>query len=441
MDVQHKKELQQRRQRFMQRIGAGSIAILSSGPTHVRNRDVEYPFRVDSDFYYLTGFSEPESIAVLCPGRARGEFLLFCRERKPKEEMWSGERVGPDGARDIFGADQAFPMGDTDKILPRLMKNRTRVIHAMGRYPAFDQKIIGWTKATGARSRKSIGPPSEFVTFDQLLHDMRLLKSPYEIDLIREAAAISNRAHRQAMEVCRPGIMEYHIQAELTHQFIQSGSHFPAYPPIVASGRNARILHYTRNDKMLEDGDLLLIDAGAEYQYYASDITRTFPVNGTFTPAQRDIYQLVLAAQDAAIAKARPGNNWEDLHKAAVRVITEGLVDLGLLKGRVEKLIKKKKYKKFFMHYTGHWLGLDVHDVGKYSVDRRWRTLEPGMVITIEPGIYIRDGRKKIPTKWWDIGVRIEDNILITKSDPDVLTRALPRTIDDIEALVGQGAA
>nr|VFJ75899.1 MAG: aminopeptidase P Metallo peptidase. MEROPS family M24B [Candidatus Kentron sp. FW] len=424
----------------MELMGEGSIAILSSGPTRVRNRDVEYPFRVDSDFYYLTGFSEPEALAVLSPGRSRGEYLLFCRERNPKEEKWLGERAGLEGASGRYGADDAFPIGDIDEILPGLMENRKRVVYAMGRYPEFDRKITDWVNTVRTKSRQSTGAPSEFVAFDHLLHDMRLFKSPYEIDLMRKVSDISARAHRRAMEVCRPGMMEYQIEAELTHEFLRSGSRSSAYPPIVAAGRNARVLHYTTNDSVLRDGDLLLIDAGAEYRYYASDITRTFPVNGRFKPAQRDIYQLVLEAQEAAIAQVRPGNHWDDPHQAVVRVITEGLVELGLLKGRVNTLIKNEKYKKFFMHRTGHWLGLDVHDVGDYKVDGQWRVFEPGMVLTVEPGIYIRPGNKRIPKKWWDIGVRIEDDILVTKGDPEILTHHAPRGVDEIEEFVGRAS-
>nr|VFK55689.1 MAG: aminopeptidase P Metallo peptidase. MEROPS family M24B [Candidatus Kentron sp. TUN]VFK61711.1 MAG: aminopeptidase P Metallo peptidase. MEROPS family M24B [Candidatus Kentron sp. TUN] len=424
----------------MELMGENSIAILSSGSVHVRNRDLEYPFRVDSDFYYLTGFSEPEALAVFSPGRSQGEFLLFCRERNTKEEKWSGSRAGLEGACDIYGANDAFPIKDIDEILPGLMENRNRVIYAMGHYPALDRKITEWVNVLRAKSRQSTGIPSEFVTFDHLLHDMRLFKSPYEIDLMQKASNISVRAHRRAMSMCRPGMTEYRIEAELAYEFIRAGSRSPAYPSIVASGPNARVLHYTDNRSTLEDGDLLLIDAGAEYEYYASDITRTFPVNGKFKSAQREIYQLVLAAQEAAIGKIRPGNHWDDAHRAVVRVITEGLVDLGLLEGEVDTLIEDEKYKKFFMHRTGHWLGLDVHDVGCYKVDGEWRMLEPGMVLTVEPGIYIRKS-KKIPKKWWNIGVRIEDDILVTESGSENLTHHAPRSIDEIEELVGSSSA
>lgn len=425
----------------MDLMGEGSAAILPAGPVRVRNRDVEYPFRPDSDFYYLTGFTEPEALAVLCPERSQGEFLLFCRERDPKQEKWVGARAGLEGACEHFGADDAFPIGDLDDILPGLLENQKRVFYAMGSYPEFDHQISVWINKLRAKSRQGTGMPAEFVTFDHLLHDMRLFKSPYEIQLLRKAAEVSALAHRRAMEICRPGMMEYQIEAELMHGFIHSGSRFPAYPPIVATGSNSCVLHYMENHSTLGNGELLLIDAGAEYQCYAADITRTFPVNGRFKPAQREIYELVLASQEAAIRQARPGNHWNDMHEAVVRVLTEGLVDLGLLKGRVNTLIENEKYKKFFMHRTGHWLGLDVHDVGNYKVDDEWRLLEPGMVLTVEPGLYIPAGDHRIPKKWWNIGVRIEDDILITKEDPEILSRDVPRAADEIEALVGSAHA
>jgi len=433
------REFKRRRRQLMELMGEEGIAILPAGPIQIRNRDVEYPFRPDSDFYYLTGFPEPEALAVLCPGRSQGEFLLFCRERDPKQERWLGKRAGLEGACNRFGADDAFPIKDMDDILPGLLENRARVFYAMGYYPEFDQKLLDWLARVRTKSRQQINIPAEFITFDHLLHDMRLFKSRYEVDRIRKAADISAKAHRRAMAMCRPGMLEYQLEAELIHEFIRSESRSPAYPPIVATGANSCVLHYTDNHSMLKDGDLLLIDAGAEYQYYAADITRTFPVNGKFTPAQRDIYQLVLEVQEAAIDKARPGNYWNDMHDAVVETITEGLRTLGFLKGRVKTLIKNEKYKKFFMHRTGHWLGMDVHDVGDYKIDGQWRLLEPGMVLTVEPGLYIPRGSSKVAKKWWNIGVRIEDDILITKEGPEILTRDVPRSIDEIEALVGSG--
>ncbi|MBT8419306.1 MAG: aminopeptidase P N-terminal domain-containing protein, partial [Gammaproteobacteria bacterium] len=319
MDSRYKKEFRHRRRQLMELMGEGSIAVLPCGPTHVRNRDVEYPFRPDSDFYYLTGFPEPEALAVFSPGRSQGEFLLFCRERDPKQEKWQGVRAGLEGACDDFEADDAFPIGDVDDILPGLLENKKRVFYAMGRYHEFDRTLLGWLDKLREKSRQGASAPSEFITFEHLLHDMRLFKSPHEINLLRQAVTISANAHRRAMAVCRPGMTEYQIEAELMHEFIRSGSRATAYPSIVAAGANSCVLHYIDNRNPLKDGDLLLIDAGAEYQCYASDITRTFPVNGKFRPAQRDIYELVLASQEAAIQQARPGKNWNDMHDAVVR--------------------------------------------------------------------------------------------------------------------------
>nr|VFJ64626.1 MAG: aminopeptidase P Metallo peptidase. MEROPS family M24B [Candidatus Kentron sp. DK] len=439
--MRNSKELKRRRRRLMDLMGEEGIAILPSGPTHVRNRDVAFPFRPDSDFFYLTGFHEPEALAVLAPGRSQGEFLLFCRERDPKQEKWIGSRAGLEGACERFGADDAFPIGDVDDILPGLMENRTRVFHAVGTYPEFDRKMSDWLGKLRAKSRQGNTVPSEFLTFDHLLHDMRLIKSPHEIELMRKAVTISAEAHRRAMALCRPGLTEYQVEAELMHEFIRSGSRATAYPPIVAAGSNSCVLHYMDNHGPLKNGDLLLIDAAAEYDCYAADITRTFPVGGRFKPAQREIYELVLASQEAAIDKARPGNHWNDMHEAVVRVLTEGLREIGLLKGRVATLIKKEKYKKYFMHRTGHWLGLDVHDVGNYKVDDEWRLLEPGMALTVEPGLYIPGGDDKIPKKWWNIGVRIEDDILITRDGPEILSAHAPRGVEEIEALVGSDSS
>ncbi len=434
-----RKEFARRRKRLMEMMGDSAIAILPSAPVRTRNRDVEFPFRPDSDFYYLTGFPEPEAVAVIAPGRTQGEYLLFCRERDPDMEMWNGERSGLEGACDVYGADDAFPIGDIDDILPGLIEHRERVFYAMGYYPEFDQRVLAWVNRLRTRSRAGVSTPAEFVALDHLVHDMRLYKSKSEIRLMRKAMDIAVRAHRRAMAVCRPGMREYQIEAELLHEFMQQGSRTPAYPPIVAAGANACVLHYTANSGSLKNGDLLLIDAGAEFEYYASDITRTFPVNGRFSPEQRAIYELVLAAQHAAIDKVRPGNHWNDPHEAAVRVLADGLVALGLLRGRVSNIIAKERYKKFYMHRTGHWIGMDVHDVGDYKVGGEWRVLEPGMVATVEPGVYIKGGEKGIARKWWDIGVRIEDDVLVTRDGPEVLTQGVPKTVREIEAVMGHG--
>lgn len=432
-----KREFVRRRKRILEAMDEDCIAIIPTAPVRNRNRDVEYPYRPDSDFYYLTGFPEPEAVAVLVPGRPQGEYVLFCRENHPEQEQWNGVRAGLEGACELFGADDAFPINDIDDILPGMMETRSEVYYAMGYYPEFDQRVLTWLNKIRTRSRAGVSAPGQFVALDHIVHDMRLFKSKAEIKTMSNAMAISARAHRRAMSVCRPGMTEYGIEAELLHEFIRAGGRSVAYPPIVAGGANACILHYIENSRRLNDGDLLLIDAGVEFDYYASDITRTFPVNGRFSKEQRAVYELVLESQKAAIAQVRPGNHWNDPHEAAVKVLTEGLVDLGLLKGRPATLVKKEAYKKFYMHRTGHWLGMDVHDVGDYKIDGEWRLLEPGMVMTVEPGLYIQGGGKNVPKKWWNIGVRIEDDVLVTRDGPEVLTRDAPKTIDEVEALVG----
>jgi Xaa-Pro aminopeptidase len=419
----------------MRMMGQDAIAILPTNPERRRNRDVHYPYRPDSDFLYLTGFSEPEAVAVLVPGRPHGEYLLFCRDRDPEKEIWDGRRAGPEGAVRDFGADDAFPIGDIDDILPGLLESRERVFYTMGATAGFDQRVIGWVQGIRNQSRAGKQAPDEFVSLEHFVHDMRLYKSRAEVKVMRAAADIAARAHRRAMQVCRPGMMEYELEAEFLHEFRQAGGE-PAYPSIVGGGANACVLHYVENNAELNGGDLVLIDAGVEHQCYASDITRCFPVNGRFRKAQRDIYELVLEAQLAAIEQVHPGNTWNAPHDAAVKAITRGLVRLGLLKGRTPTLIKEQDYRKFYMHRTGHWLGMDVHDVGDYKVGDQWRVLEPGMVLTVEPGIYIPARSKGVLRKWWNIGVRIEDDVLVTRTGHDVLSRNVPKTVDEIEALM-----
>lgn len=430
------REFAHRRKHLLEMMGENCIAILPTADIHYRNRDATFPFRSDSDFYYLTGFPEPEAVAAFIPGRSHGEYLLFCRERDPEKETWEGRRAGTQGACDDYGADDAFPITDIDDILPGLLEGKSRVYYAMGYYAAFDQRMLGWINQIRQASRAGKRPPGEFTALDHLLHEMRLIKSTQEIKIMRKAAQISAEAHTRAMQQCRPHMMEYQIEAEYLHHFLSQGSRTPAYPPIVGSGSNTCILHYTENSARLKKGDLLLIDAGAEYDYYAADITRTFPVSGCFSPAQKAVYELVLEAQLAAIAEVRPGNHWNEPHEAAVRVLTEGLVALGLLKGRISTLIKKERYRRFFMHRTGHWLGMDVHDVGDYKVDGEWRVFEPGMALTVEPGLYISADNQEVPKKWWNIGVRIEDDVLVTKEGCEVLSAAVPKTVDEIEALM-----
>ena len=429
------KEFARRRKQLMRMMGADTIAILPTNPEQLRNRDVDFPFRPDSDFYYLTGFPEPQAVAVLAPGRPHGEYLLFCRERDPAMETWNGRRAGPEGAVSQYGADDAFPIGDIDDILPGLLESRERVFYTMGAVPAFDNRVIGWVNAIRSQSRAGKHAPDEFISLAHFVHDMRLYKSRAEIKAMRQAADISARAHRRAMEICRPGMMEYELEAEFLHEFRKHGGE-PAYPAIVGGGENACILHYTENDAPLADGDLVLIDAGTEHDYYASDITRCFPVNGRFSTAQRAIYELVLDAQLAAVEEVKPGNGWNAPHEAAVKVLTRGLVKLGLLKGRPATLIKDQAYRQFYMHRTGHWLGMDVHDVGDYKVGEEWRVLEPGMVLTVEPGLYIAAGSKGVARKWQNIGVRIEDDVLVTRDGNDVLSKNVPKAVEEIEVLM-----
>ncbi|MGA7539182.1 MAG: Xaa-Pro aminopeptidase [Steroidobacteraceae bacterium] len=425
-----------RRRRALRRLmGRDSIAILPAAPVRHRNNDVEYAYRQDSDFYYLTGFDEPESVAVLVPGRGHAEYILFVRERDPARETWDGRRAGPAGARRAFGADDAFPITDIDEILPGLMENRTRVFYSMGMNPEFDQRLVGWVNGLRTQARNGRHPPQEIAALDHVLHDMRLYKSRVEIGLMREAARIAARAHVRAMRFCRPGLREYEVMAEIVHEFRRHNAD-TSYYPIVGGGANSCILHYRENDQPLKAGDVLLLDAGCEYESYASDITRTFPVSGRFTPEQRAVYRVVLEANRAAIAKVRPGNHWNEPHEAAVRVITHGLVRLGLLKGRPAKLERDGAYRRFFMHRTGHWLGMDVHDVGDYKIGDEWRVLEPGMALTIEPGIYIPAGARGVPKRFQRIGVRIEDDVVVTKSGVEVLTDGVPKDVDAIERVM-----
>ncbi len=431
MDTQ---EYARRRRALMRMMGEDAIAILPAAPHAVRNRDVEYPYRQDSDLLYLTGFPEPEAVAVLVPGRDHGEFVLFTRERDPEREVWNGRRAGIDGAIERWGTDDAFPIGDIDDILPGLIEGRSRVFCTMGRYADFDRRVMQWVNDVRGRARSGGHAPNEFIALDYFLHDMRLFKSRDELRAMRRAAKISMTAHERALKTCRPGLPEYALEAEFWHEFRRNGAE-PAYGLIVGGGRNACVLHYVENADTLRDGDLVLIDAGCESDGYAADITRTFPVNGRFTDAQRAVYDIVLEAQRAALARCEPGRHWNQPHEAALRVLTQGMVDLGLLAGPADARIEDESYKRFFMHRTGHWLGMDVHDVGDYKVDGDWRELEPGMCLTIEPGLYI-PAADDVPVHLHDIGVRIEDDLLITKDGSENLTDGLPKAADDIEAMM-----
>jgi len=430
-----KTEFKNRREELMDMMGKGSMAILSAAPMQIRSHDIHYPYRQDSNFYYLTGFPEPDALAVFIPEREQGQYLIFCRENDPYEENWQGKRAGLEGACEIYGADDAFPITDIDDIVPGLMESCKRLYYPMGYYPEFDDQIMGWMNQLRRRARSGIVAPTEMVALDHILHEMRLFKSDAELEAMRTANDITIRAHKRAMRFCRPGLYEYELEAEIKHEFMRNGSRSPAFPTIVASGENACIFHYTKNSSVLKDGDLVLIDAGAEFYYYASDITRTFPVNGHFTPAQKTIYELVLKAQQAAFKKIVPGKPWNAANEAAVEVVTQEFIKLGLLVGKYEALIEEEAYKRFFVSRIGHWLGMDVHEPSNYKIDGLWRELEPGIVMTVEPGIYI-PASEDIAEEWWNIAIRIEDNVLITESGYELLTGALPRTVAEIEAFM-----
>jgi Xaa-Pro aminopeptidase len=429
-------EFKKRRQRLMQHIGKGNIALIGSASERTRNRDVNYPFRQDSDFYYLTGFNEPDSLAVFIPGRKQGEYILFCREFDEKKALWEGAHAGLEGATARYKADDSFPIDDLDDILPGMLEDKGKVYYPIGRDSDLDHNLLVWINHIRSQSRTGVTAPGELASLEHILHEMRLFKSSEEIKLMRRAAEVSANAHVKAMQKCKPGMYEYQIEAELIYNFIQGGLRAVAYPSIVAGGNNACVLHYTENADKLKSGDLLLIDAGAECDHYAADITRTFPVSGRFTEPQKQLYQLVLDAQAAAIAQVKPGLPWHMAHDASVEVLTKGLVSLGLLKGKVSKLIKEEKYKQFYMHRIGHWLGMDVHDVGDYKLDKEWRLLEPGMVLTIEPGLYIPADCQTVDEQWRGIGIRIEDDVLVTEDGYEILTNGVPKTIAEIESIM-----
>ena len=426
-----------RRKQLMTMAGDDAIVIVPSANEHIRSRDTHYPFRQDSDLSYLTGFPEPESVLVLVPGRRHGETLLFCRERDREREAWDGPRYGPEGAVEAFGLDDAYPIADLDDILPGLLEGRSRVYYHFGRDAEFDLKLIGWLNRVRAMVRQGAQPPHEFLELGHLLDELRLFKDRDEVRFMQRAADISVLAHEAAMRAARPGVREYELQAEIECVFRRHDAE-PAYGSIVGAGSNACVLHYRANSAASQDGDLVLIDAGAEYRGYAADITRTFPVNGRFSAPQRALHDLVGAAQAAALAQARPGVAYEAGHLAAVETLTEGLLQLGLLKGKLEKNLAEGHYKRFYRHKTGHWLGMDVHDVGEYRLDGESRLLEPGMVFTIEPGLYVSPDDSSVDPKWRGIGIRTEDDVLITKDGHQVLTDRLARSADEIEALMAR---
>jgi Xaa-Pro aminopeptidase len=422
-----------RRLRLAQQMQRG-VAVIPTAAERVRNRDAHYPYRFDSYFFYLTGFPEPEAVCVLIAG-AVPRSLLFCRDKDLEREIWDGFRYGPEGAMQTFGFDEAYSVKQLDEMLPKLLADQPAVFSDVGENSGWDARLMQWLNAVRAQARAGVAAPSEICDVRKVLDDMRLLKDASELEVMRRAARISTGAHRRAMRQTRPGLNEYEIEAELLHEFRSRGSQAPAYTPIVAGGANACVLHYVANDQPLKDGDLLLIDAGCELDGYASDITRTFPINGRFSAAQRDVYELVLDAQSAAVSEVKAGNHWERPHEAAVRVLARGFIDLGLCQGTVDAVIESGDYRKYYMHRTGHWLGLDVHDCGDYKRDGVWRQLQQGMVLTVEPGCYIRpaDG---VPEHLWNIGVRIEDDVVVTRDACEVITAEAPKTVADIEELM-----
>ncbi|HVY54115.1 MAG TPA: Xaa-Pro aminopeptidase [Gammaproteobacteria bacterium] len=428
-------EWEKRRQSLFKKIGRSAVAIIPASPIAFRNGDYDYPYRPNSDFYYLTGFEEPEAVAIFAPGRKEGEFVLFNRARHPEREIWDGPRAGQAGAKK-FGAQQAFVYESFAEKLPEFLMGRKEVHYLLGINPHVDEILLATINKLRGKVRKGASYPSALIDLSDTIHEMRLIKSPAEIKLMQKAADIAAQAHIRAMKACKPGVNEYSLEAEITYEFQRSGARYPAYTSIIGSGANTCILHYNANNQIIKNGSLVLIDAGDEYQYYASDITRTFPANGTFSPEQRAIYQIVLNAQKAAINHIKPGVTFDSVHAVAVKVLTQGLIKLGLLRGSLKKLIQNRAYVPFYMHSTSHWLGLDVHDAGRYTENNQWRKLKPGMVLTVEPGIYISAAMKKVPKRWHNIGVRIEDDVLVTKNGYKVLSAKAPKEVKDIEKIM-----
>jgi Xaa-Pro aminopeptidase len=429
-------EFAKRRKTFMQQMSPTSLAILPAAAEKHRSGDVLYPYRQQSDFYYLTGFEEPEAIAVLAPKRQEGEYVLFNRVRDHHREIWDGPRAGLQGACHDFLADQAFSIHEFKQILPLLLTDRDSIYYSLGIHHHFDQLILEVFNHLRAQIRSGMHAPITFIDIAPTIHEMRLLKSKTEITCMQNAVDISSQAHLKLMEICQPDLYEYQLEAEFTYACQRRGARYHAYPPIIGAGKNSCILHYINNNQKIAKGDLVLIDAGAEYQNYAADITRTLPANGQFSGEQRAIYELVLTAQLAAIQSIKPGALWTTAQHIIIPILTQGLVDLGILKGRVDNLIEKEAYLPFYMHKSGHWLGLDVHDTGLYKVQQKWRPLQSGMVLTVEPGLYLSADIKGLHKRWHHIGVRIEDDILVTETSCRVLSQSLPKTIADIEAVM-----
>ena len=410
-----------------------AIALVPAASQKIRSRDTHFRFRQDSDFWYLSGFNEPDALIVLVPGRPHGEAILFCAEPDPKTALWEGEQVGPERAVSDYGFDDAFPLDDIDDILPGLMEGREHVYYSVGLRPDFDQRVLGILAHLRQHASSLSLAPGDLIDLHRLLHEHRLIKDAAELEVMRKAADITVAGHQAAMRAAAPGVYEYQLEAELQYVFARHGAREQAYAPIVGSGPNACTLHYDKNSRRMCDGELVLIDAGCEYQMYAADVTRTFPVNGRFSPEQKAVYEIVLLAQKAAIEQLQVGLPWQASHDASVRIITEGLLDLGILRGTLNDLIDTKAYQAFYMHRVGHWLGLDVHDVGDYQREGRWRDLWAGMVTTVEPGIYIASDNALVHERWRGIGIRIEDDVLISERGPEVLTEQAPKTVEEIE--------
>ncbi|ENW86726.1 hypothetical protein F906_01795 [Acinetobacter pseudolwoffii] len=436
-------DFQERRSILAGEIGLRSIAIIATSPVAMRNRDADYKYRADSSFFYLTGFAEPEAVAVIETFDTEEEgysYSLFCRERNREMEIWNGYRAGIDGAMQDYDADEAYPIDLLDEGILEKLQNKDQLFYRIGHNADFDARVAKWIATASGESRRGTSAPAQVIQLDRIIDEMRLHKDDNEIELMQIASDISADAHTQAMRAVRPGMMEYALEAELNYIFGKNGG-VPAYNSIVGGGENACILHYVENDKALKDGDLVLIDAAAEYQLYASDITRTFPVNGKFSPEQKALYNVVLDAQIAAINAVQIGNSYKEPHNVAVRILVQGLLDLGLMQGDIDDIIEKEAFRQFYMHGTGHWLGMDVHDVGAYKVDGEWRPYEEGMVVTVEPGLYIAPDDETVDAKWRGIGIRIEDDVVATANGPLVLTAKVVKTVEDIEALMAKAQA
>ena len=433
-------DFQERRDRLAEEMGPHSIAIIATSPVAMRNRDADYKFRADSSFFYLTGFAEPEAVAIIETFESIDEgytYSLFCRERDREMEIWHGYRAGVDGAVEDYDADEAYAIDLLDEEIIEKLLNKQKLFYRMGQQADFDARVAKWIAEANGESRKGTSAPAQVIQLDRILDEMRLHKSTQEIELMQIASTISAQAHTRAMQAVKPGMMEYALEAELNYIFGQNGC-VPSYNSIVGGGENGCILHYVENDKVLKDGDLVLIDAACEYQLYASDITRTFPVNGKFSSEQKALYEVVLKAQLAAIDAVRIGNSYKEPHRIAVRILVQGLLDLGLMQGNIEQIIESESFHQFYMHGTGHWLGMDVHDVGSYKIEGEWRAYEEGMTVTVEPGLYIAPDDETVDAKWRGIGIRIEDDVVVTKDGPRVLTAEVVKTVEEIEALMAQ---